>query len=111
MGKIKDEYICSLGLTIDLIGGKWKLMILWYLIEGPKRFTQLRNSIPSITQKILTEQLRELEANKIVSRKVYATVPPTVEYSMTKYGQSLIPIIHDMCSWTKVYARENNIKL
>ena len=61
--------------------------------------------------KILTEQLRELEANKIINREVYATVPPAVEYSITKYGQSLIPIINDMCSWTKVYARENNIKL
>jgi len=111
MGKIKNEYICSLGLTIDLIGGKWKLMILWYLIGGTKRFTELKNSIPSITQKILTEQLRELETNNIISRKVYATVPPTVEYSMTHYGQSLIPIINDMCSWTKVYARENNIKI
>ncbi len=111
MGKIKNEYICSLGLTIDLIGRKWKLMILWYLIEEPKRFTTLRKSIPSITQKILTEQLRELETSKIISRKVYATVPPTVEYSMTEYGQSFIPIINDMCSWTKVYAKENNIKL
>lgn len=111
MGKIKDGYICSLGLTIDLIGGKWKLMILWYLIKGPKRFTELKKSIPSITQKILTEQLRELETNKIVSRQVYATVPTTVEYSMTKYGESLISIINHMCSWTKVYAKENNIKL
>lgn len=111
MAKIKDEYICSLGLTIDLIGGKWKLMILWYLIDGPKRFTELRNSIPSITQKILTEQLRELESSKIISRKVYATVPPAVEYSMTKYGESFTPIIHDMCKWTKEYAVENNIKL
>ncbi len=111
MAKIKDEYICSLGLTIDLIGGKWKLMILWYLITGPKRFTELKNSIPSITQKILTEQLSELETNKIISRKVYATVPVTVEDSMTQYGVSLIPIINDMCSWAKVYARDNDIKL
>ena len=111
MAKIKDEYICSLGLTIDLIGGKWKLMILWYLIKGPMRFTDLKKSIPGITQKILTEQLRELESTQIISRKVYATVPPTVEYSMTKYGTSLIPIIHDLCTWTKEYAKENNIKL
>lgn len=111
MAKIKDEYVCSLGLTIDLIGGKWKLMILWYLIKGPKRFTVLKNAIPNITQKILTEQLRELEANKIISRQVYATVPPTVEYSMTKYGETLIPIINDLCYWSEVYARENNIKL
>ncbi|MEF9951782.1 MAG: helix-turn-helix domain-containing protein [Clostridium sp.] len=111
MGKIKDKYTCSLGLTIDLIGGKWKLMILWYLIDGPKRFTEIRKHIPSITQKILTEQLRELESSKIISRKVYATVPPTVEYSMTEYGKSLIPIIEELCLWTKSYAKDNNIEL
>ena len=111
MAKLKDEYICSLGLTIDLIGGKWKLMILWYLIEQPKRFTELKNSIPGITQKILTEQLRDLEKNKIISRKVYPTVPVTVEYAMTKYGETLIPIIYELCGWTKTYANDNNIKL
>ncbi|MFA9397359.1 MAG: winged helix-turn-helix transcriptional regulator [Clostridiaceae bacterium] len=111
MGKIKDEYKCSLGLTIDLIGGKWKLMILWYLITGPKRFTELKKSISVITQKVLTEQLRELEDASVISRKVYASVPPKVEYSMTKYGESLIPIINNLCTWTKTYASENNIKL
>lgn len=111
MSKIKDEYICSLGLTIDLIGGKWKLMILWYLINGPKRFTELKKSIPNITQKILTEQLRELEDTSIISRKVYAAIPPKVEYSMTRYGESLIPIIDSLCTWSKTYAAENNIKI
>lgn len=111
MGKIKDSYRCSLGLTIDLIGGKWKLMILWFLITGPKRFTEIQKHIPEITHKILTEQLRELEETSIISRKVYATVPPKVEYSMTKYGESLTPIINELCSWTKDYADENNIKL
>ncbi|MBP2026844.1 DNA-binding HxlR family transcriptional regulator [Acetoanaerobium pronyense] len=111
MEKIKNQYICSLGLTIDLIGGKWKLMILWYLIEESKRFTELKKSIPDISQKVLTEQLRELESSKIISRKVYATVPPTVEYSMTKYGESLIPILNDLCEWSKKYASENNIKI
>lgn len=111
MGKIKNEYTCSLGLTIDLIGGKWKLMILWYLMEESKRFTELKNAIPNITQKILTEQLRELESSNIISRKVYATVPPKVEYSMTKYGESLTPIIKNLCDWTKQYASENDIKV
>ncbi|MFT5875226.1 MAG: DNA-binding HxlR family transcriptional regulator [Clostridium sp.] len=111
MSKIKDEYTCSLGLTIDLIGGKWKLMILWYLINSTKRFTELKKSIQLITQKVLTEQLRELEDSCIISRKVYATVPPKVEYSMTKYGETLIPIINSLCTWTRAYADENNIKL
>lgn len=111
MGKIKNSYICSLGLTIDLIGGKWKLIILWYLIDNTKRFTELRRLIPTITQKILTEQLKELEINHIISRKVYPTVPPKVEYSLTSYGKSLIPIINRLCDWTESYAEENNIIL
>ncbi|WP_445670253.1 winged helix-turn-helix transcriptional regulator [Paenibacillus sp. PL2-23] len=96
---------------MDLLGGKWKLMILWYLIEGRKRFTELKKSIPNITQKILTEQLRELESSNIISRKVYSTVPATVEYAMTKYGESLIPVINVLCDWTKQYASENHIEL
>ncbi|WP_425393585.1 winged helix-turn-helix transcriptional regulator [Carnobacterium funditum] len=108
---MKKSYICSLVLTIDLIGGKWKLIILWYLIENTKRFTELKQLIPTITQKILTEQLRELEVNHIISRKVYPTVPPKVEYSLTSYGESLIPIINSLCDWTESYAQENNITL
>lgn len=111
MGKLKNEYTCSLGLTIDLIGGKWKLMILWYLIHDMKRFTELKNVVPGITQKVLTEQLKELERTKIISRKVFAEVPPRVEYSMTEYGNSLIPIINDLCTWTKSYADDQHIKL
>ncbi|AQU80893.1 MULTISPECIES: helix-turn-helix domain-containing protein [Planococcus] len=108
---VKNSYICSLGLTIDLIGGKWKLMILWYLINGSKRFGELKKSIPTISQKVLTEQLKELESSRIISRKVYPTVPATVEYSMTDYGESLIPLIHDLCDWTKQYAGENDIEI
>lgn len=108
---VKNNYVCSLGLTIDLIGGKWKLMILWYLIKDSKRFGELKKNIPNISQKVLTEQLKELESSQIISRKVYPTVPVTVEYSMTAYGESLIPLIHDLCEWTKQYANENDIEI
>lgn len=108
---VKNNYVCSLGLTIDLIGGKWKLMILWYLIKDSKRFGELKKSIPNISQKVLTEQLKELESSHIVSRKVYPTVPVTVEYSLTEYGESLVPLIHDLCDWTKQYANENSIEI
>jgi len=111
MSKVKKEYDCALVLTIDLIGGKWKLIILWYLIGGAKRFGELKNSIPSITQKMLTEQLRELEERGIISRKVYAAVPPKVEYAMTDFGTSLIPLINGLCTWTEAYAKENDITL
>lgn len=111
MSKVKKEYDCALVLTIDLIGGKWKLIILWYLIGGAKRFGELKNSIPSITQKMLTEQLRELEERGIISRKVYAAVPPKVEYAMTDFGTTLIPLINGLCTWTEAYAKENDITL
>lgn len=111
MSKIKQQYECSLELTMDLVGGKWKLMILWHLIDGTKRFSELKKSIPSITQKMLTQQLRELEDAKIISRKVYAVVPPKVEYSMTEYGISLIPILKELCHWSTMYANKNNISI
>lgn len=111
MSKVKKEYDCALVLTIDLIGGKWKLIILWYLIGGEKRFGELKKSISNITQKMLTEQLRELQERGIISRKVYATVPPKVEYSMTDFGTSLIPLINGLCTWTEEYAKENDITL
>lgn len=111
MSKIKDTYQCSLELTMDLIGGKWKLMILWYLIDGTKRFSELKNSIPSITQKMLTQQLRELEEANIISRKVYPIVPPKVEYSLTTYGETLVPILKNLCQWSTHYAGENGINL
>lgn len=111
MSKIKDNYKCSLELATDLIGGKWKLMILWHLIDGTKRFSELKNTIPSITQKMLTQQLRELEEYNIVSRKVYPVVPPKVEYSLTENGINLIPILEDLCIWSTDYAKNNSIIL
>lgn len=111
MSNIKNSYKCSLELTMDLIGGKWKLMILWHLIDGPKRFGELKRNLPSITQRILTLQLRTLEETGIISRKIYASVPPKVEYSMTNYGKDLIPILNHLCNWSTKYANNNDINL
>ena len=80
-------------------------------MKEPKRFIELRNSIPSVTQKILTDKLRKLETNKIISRIVYPTISVTVKYTMIEYRVNLIPIINRLCDWTKVYAVDNNIKL
>ncbi len=91
------EYNCNIEVIVDVIGGKWKMLILWHLRTGIKRFNQLRRLIPGITQKMLTTQIRELERDKIVSRKVYAEVPPKVEYSLTKYGWRLTPFIELSC--------------
>jgi len=92
------QYHCNIEVIVDVIGGKWKMLILWNLKEDLKRFNELRRLIPGITQKMLTAQLRELERDGIVLRKVYPQVPPKVEYSLTKYGQSLKPFIELSCS-------------
>jgi DNA-binding HxlR family transcriptional regulator len=91
------HYNCNIEVIVDVIGGKWKMLILWNLKDGLKRFNELRRLIPGSTQKMLTAQLRELERNGIVSRKVYPQVPPKVEYALTKYGQSLKPFIELSC--------------
>lgn len=98
------EINCEKELTLAVIGGKWKLIILWHLgLEGTKRFSELKKLIPSITQKMLTNQLRELEEDRLVDRKVYAEVPPRVEYTLSAYGESLMPILQLMYSWGKDY--------
>lgn len=86
-------------MTLELIGGKWKGVILWHLTQKTLRFSQLKRRLPGITQKMLTQQLRELERDKLVHRKVYAEVPPRVEYSLTELGLTLQPILQEMCAW------------
>ena len=98
------EYQCPVELALDLIGGKWKPLILWYLREEPLRFSQLKKAMPNITQKMLTQQLRELEQDGLVNRFIYTQVPPKVEYSLTEIGQSLSPILVPLCQWGQEYA-------
>ena|SRR5690349_19296414 len=90
---------CPAEVTLDVIGGRWKILILWHLFQEVKRFSALRRDIPGITQKMLTEQLREMERDGIIHRKVYPQVPPKVEYSLTPLGESLKPIVDAMCAW------------
>jgi len=90
---------CAVGRTVDLIGGKWKAVILFYLLDGTLRFNELRRKIPSITQRMLTLALRELEADGLVERTVYPVVPPHVEYELTPFGQTLEPILRAMREW------------
>lgn len=89
--------------TLRVIGGKWKPLILWHLMEGTKRFGELKRVIPGITQKMLTQQLRELETDQLVHREVYAQVPPKVEYSLTDFGHTLGPVLDLLCDWGKTY--------
>lgn len=107
--KFKDKnYTCTFEITMDLIGGKWKPLIIWHLgTKGTQRFNELKKLIPQITQKMLTQQLRELEADNLINRKVYPQVPPKVEYSLTDVGESLMPILKMMCDWGNDYYKLN----
>ncbi|WP_281426300.1 winged helix-turn-helix transcriptional regulator [Burkholderia catarinensis] len=89
--------------TVDVIGGKWKPLIIYYLLSGTKRFGELRTLIGGVTQRSLTLQLRELEAHGILSRKVFAEVPPRVEYSLTELGHTLAPMLNAMKDWGDSY--------
>ncbi|BBB90524.1 MAG TPA: helix-turn-helix domain-containing protein [Methylomusa anaerophila] len=107
MIKFKNtEYQCSMELTLALIGGKWKSLILWYLGENTLRFSELRRALPHITQKMLTQQLRELEGSGLVKRFIYTQIPPKVEYSLTDAGKSLLPILATLCQWGLNYISE-----
>jgi len=94
-----DEFNCPVKATMEIIGGKWKPIILYYLKDGLKRFGELQRLIPHITKKMLTQQLRELERDEIIERKVYHQVPPKVEYSLSEYGKSLKPVLELMATW------------
>ena len=94
------EFIeCPVAATLEVIGGKWKPLILFHLRDRPMRFSELRRVVPQATQKMLTQQLRDLERDGIIHRKVYAVVPPGVDYSLTGYGQTLKPLLAMMCAW------------
>ena len=99
---------CPVEATLDLVGGKYKALILWHLSGGTLRFSELRNRIPKATPKMLTQQLRELEADDLVYREVYPVIPPKVEYSLTATGRSLMPILVAMRDWGAVYLRGKN---
>ena len=96
----KRESTCPAEATLEVIGGRWKVPIVWHLFAGTLRFSELRRALPGCTPKMLTQQLRELEGDGVVTRKVYAEVPPRVEYSLTPRGVSLKSVVDAMCRWT-----------
>ena len=101
---------CPVAATLELIGGKYKALILWNLAEKKLRFSELRNTIQGATPKMLTQQLRELEAQNLIHREVFAVVPPKVEYSLTELGRSLMPILVSMRDWGSSYLRKKSIE-
>ncbi|HEX9657341.1 MAG TPA: helix-turn-helix domain-containing protein [Bacteroidota bacterium] len=102
----EKKYHCAVAVTMEMIGGKWKAVVLWYLRKKTKRFAELRRHIPDITEKMLTKQLRELERDGIVRRKVYAEVPPRVEYTLTEYGRTLLPLIEAIGEWGRARTKK-----
>jgi DNA-binding HxlR family transcriptional regulator len=94
---------CPVEAALDLIGGKWKSILLFRVLEGTRRFNELRRLVPGMTQRMLTNQLRELERDGLIERKVYAEVPPKVEYSMTEFGRTLEPVLLALKQWSEAY--------
>jgi DNA-binding HxlR family transcriptional regulator len=104
------EVNCPVDATLDLIGGKYKSLIMWHLIDTTLRFGELRKLIPNATPKMLTQQLRELEKNNLVIRTVYPVVPPKVEYSLTDLGRSIKPILSAMYDWGADYLKSQGLE-
>lgn len=103
------ETHCPVEATINLIGGKYKSLILWNLMSGTLRYSQLRREVPYATPKMLTQQLRELESDALVSRNVYPEVPPRVEYSLTDFGKSIRPVLEAMYGWGTGYLNDQGL--
>jgi len=95
----KRMYVCSLEAAMDVIGGKWKPHILWKIKDAPLRFMAIQEKLPAISQKMLTRQLRALEADRLVSRTEYPNMPPRVEYALTERGETVIPILMSLKDW------------
>ena len=109
MAKLKKEYSCSLLLTMDLIGGKWKLRILWHIINGDDRFSLLQKGIPDISEKMLTTQLKEMEQTKLITRTVLCEKPIKVQYNISEEYNQLKLIINSLCDFSKEYGVQNQI--
>lgn len=101
-----SEFNCPVEATIQLIGGKYKAVILWHLIGEKKRFGELKRLLPRATEKMLTQQLRDLEQDGLIIRTVYPVVPPKVEYSLSELGKSIIPVLDAMCNWGADYLKK-----
>ena len=111
MNEVKVSHNCPVAVTLNLIGGKYKSLILWHLTDSTLRFGELRKLIPLATPKMLTQQLRELEQDALIIRTVYPVVPPKVEYKLSPLGESLRPILVQMYEWGADYLTDNEIKI
>ncbi len=109
MGKMTEELADRTGfvqVTLGVLGGKWKLLILWHIRSQPRRFSELKRLIPQISEKILIEQLRDLEKDGIVHRNDHGEVPPRVDYSFTEHGETLKPVLETLCKWGESHLKQ-----
>ena len=110
MANLDDKsFQCPLELTMALVGGKWQCVILWHLRKHSLRFNQLKRRLGDITPKMLTQQLRDLEENDLIYRKVYPVIPPKVEYGLTEYGKTFVPILKSMYMWGDQYSKDYSV--
>ena len=107
---MEDKKTCPVESTLELIGGKYKALILWHLSDSTLRFSELKKAVSGATPKMLTQQLRELETQKLVHREVFPVIPPKVEYSLTDLGRSLLPILVAMRDWGASYLKTKNLE-
>ena len=103
MASFNEDVACPMTATLEYIGGRWKCIILFYLTSGKRRFGEIAVRIPTISRKVLTQQLKELESDGLILRKQYNEVPPRVEYSLTDLGKSLLPVFKAMSTWGKAH--------
>ncbi len=101
-------YNTPVEVTLEVIGGKWKSVLVYHLLSGALRFSELKRRVPDITEKMLTQQLRELERAGVISRKVFAEVPPRVEYRVTDHGATLKPVLEAMCTWGRSHWQQQS---
>ena len=106
-----EDQECPVEITLALLGNKWKVLIMRELFKGTRRFGELARGIPGVSQKMLTQKLRQMEGDNLVKRKVYAEVPPRVEYSLTEIGRSLSPILDAMHKWGNSYKMVTGVKI
>ncbi len=102
---MKEISACPVTTALTVIGGKWKVIILWHLQDKVKRFGELQKAISGISQKMLTQELRDLEESGLVHRQVFPVVPPRVEYRLTEFGKTLAPVMEQLCSWGQSFQR------
>ena len=102
--KRKPAFECPVNATLHVIGGRWKILVIYHLADGIARFNELQRAVPGISKRVLAQQLRHLERDGIVARRVYDQSPPRVEYSLTDFGRTLEPLMERLCEWGETYA-------